>query len=64
MKKTPNCPKCKGSMVARKGPKGDFFGCSNYPKCTATSNKRFPLHTFGGDFMDNVVAGDFNTRKG
>ena len=65
MIKLPTCPHCKDLMVARKGKHGDFFGCKNYPKCKFTSTKRF----FAGpesnsDFLDNVVPGDFNTRKG
>jgi len=27
------CPKCGVPMVKRKGPYGDFFGCSNWPTC-------------------------------
>ncbi|MBB5395060.1 UvrD-helicase domain-containing protein [Mucilaginibacter sp. AK015] len=27
------CPECQGSMVLRKGPFNDFYGCSNYPDC-------------------------------
>lgn len=27
------CPRCRGSLVLRKGKYGEFFGCSNYPKC-------------------------------
>ena len=27
------CPKCGGKLILRKGQYGDFFGCSNYPKC-------------------------------
>ncbi|WP_319764064.1 DNA topoisomerase [Maridesulfovibrio sp.] len=31
------CPKCKtGFLKPRKGPKGKFWGCSNYPDCNAT----------------------------
>jgi len=65
MNKTPTCPRCKVLMVARKGRHGDFFGCSNYPECKFSSSKRF----FAGpenkeDFLDNVLPGDFNTRKG
>lgn len=31
------CPNCgKGSLVQRKGPFGQFFGCSTYPKCNFT----------------------------
>ncbi|MDD7792882.1 restriction endonuclease [Clostridium sp. 'White wine YQ'] len=28
------CPSCGGKLVLRKGPYGEFLGCSNYPKCT------------------------------
>ena len=28
-----NCPKCGGSLIRRSGKYGDFYGCSNYPKC-------------------------------
>ena len=31
-----SCPKCNGYMVQRKGKFGEFFGCSNYPKCKFT----------------------------
>jgi ssDNA-binding Zn-finger/Zn-ribbon topoisomerase 1 len=27
------CPRCSGVLVLRKGKYGDFWGCSNYPKC-------------------------------
>lgn len=30
------CPRCGGALVLRKGPKGSFYGCSNYPKCKFT----------------------------
>jgi DNA helicase-4 len=31
------CPKCKmGTLVERKGPKGQFLGCSSFPVCTHT----------------------------
>lgn len=26
------CPRCGGRLILRKGPYGDFYGCSNYPK--------------------------------
>lgn len=29
------CPKCGKPMVKRTGPKGDFYGCSDYPRCRA-----------------------------
>lgn len=31
------CPKCGGKIVNRNGKFGDFYGCSNYPKCKYTS---------------------------
>ncbi len=34
-----NCPKCKeGQLIHRNGSKGEFLGCSNYPKCKYTKN--------------------------
>lgn len=27
------CPKCGGSLILRKGQHGEFYGCSNYPRC-------------------------------
>lgn len=30
------CPKCNGCLVKRKGKFGEFYGCSNYPKCRFT----------------------------
>ncbi len=30
------CQKCGGNMTIRKGPYGNFAGCSNYPKCNNT----------------------------
>lgn len=30
------CPRCGGALVLRKGTKGSFYGCSNYPKCKFT----------------------------
>lgn len=30
------CPRCRGNLVLRNGKYGDFWGCSNYPKCTFT----------------------------
>jgi RNase P protein component len=32
------CPKCESVMAVRKGSKGDFLGCVNYPKCDGTKN--------------------------
>lgn len=30
------CPYCKTELVLRKGKYGEFYGCSNYPKCRYT----------------------------
>lgn len=30
------CPSCGGKLVKREGKYGEFFGCSNYPKCRFT----------------------------
>lgn len=32
------CPRCNGRLVRRMGENGEFYGCSNYPKCTFTKN--------------------------
>lgn len=32
------CPDCGGSLVLRKGKFGNFYGCSNYPKCKFKMN--------------------------
>ena len=35
------CPKCKGRMVKRNGPRNQFYGCTNYPHCNGiTALKR------------------------
>ena len=35
---TPYCTECGAPMVRRKGKNGEFYGCSNYPKCQRTQN--------------------------
>ena len=32
------CPNCKGKLILRNGRYGEFFGCSNYPKCKYVKN--------------------------
>jgi hypothetical protein len=32
----PTCPKCGAPMRLRRGAKGEFYGCSQYPNCKAT----------------------------
>jgi ssDNA-binding Zn-finger/Zn-ribbon topoisomerase 1 len=34
------CPICDSDMIVIKGPYGDFWGCSSYPKCTHSESKR------------------------
>ena len=36
MKEQKICPYCKTELVLRHGKVGDFYGCSNYPKCKYT----------------------------
>ena len=33
------CPRCGSKLVLRDGKNGEFFGCSNYPKCKFTKTK-------------------------
>lgn len=30
----PDCPKCEGKLIKRRSEYGEFYGCTNYPKCT------------------------------
>ncbi len=39
MKKQKICPYCKKELVLRKGKNGEFYGCSNFPKCRYTLKK-------------------------
>lgn len=32
------CPRCGGKLILRNGKYGNFYGCSNYPKCAYTHN--------------------------
>lgn len=32
------CPRCGSFLVLRSGPKGEFYGCSTFPKCRYTMN--------------------------
>jgi restriction system protein len=32
------CPKCGSDVVLRRGSKGEFYGCSSFPKCRYTIN--------------------------
>ena len=33
------CPRCGGELVLRNGKYGQFYGCSNYPRCKYTTNE-------------------------
>ena len=33
------CPRCGGNLVLRNGKYGQFYGCSNYPRCNYILNK-------------------------
>jgi restriction system protein len=33
-----SCPKCGSEVVLRKGNRGEFYGCSSFPKCRYTKN--------------------------
>lgn len=32
------CPRCGSNLVKRRGSRGEFYGCSGYPKCKFTQN--------------------------
>jgi len=34
-REAPTCPECQAPMKARTSARGPFWGCSNYPHCTA-----------------------------
>lgn len=34
------CPLCEGKLVKRNGKRGKFYGCSNFPRCRFTCNKK------------------------
>lgn len=40
------CPRCGGKLVYRKGKYGDFWGCSNYPKC------RFTMKAYEDNYLE------------
>ena len=36
---TPSCPSCGIKLVLRSGARGDFWGCSKYPRCQYKLNR-------------------------
>ncbi len=45
------CPRCGYSLVLRSGKYGDFFGCSNYPKCRFTK----PIERRNNYFLNKLA---------
>lgn len=45
------CPRCGHSLVFRSGKYGDFFGCSNYPKCRFTK----PIEQRNNYFLNKLA---------
>lgn len=45
------CPRCGHRLVLRNGKYGDFFGCSNYPKCKFTK----PLEQKNNYFLHKIT---------
>ena len=41
----PQCPRCHKPMMERKGPRGSFWGCSDYPTCRGTRNIETPVES-------------------
>jgi len=41
-----NCPECGGALRERKGSNGNFYGCSNYPKCKYTQSMESGVDKF------------------
>lgn len=44
--RTPTCASCDIKMVLRRGDKGDFWGCRNYPKCRSAFSAGTKASTF------------------
>ena len=44
----PKCPTCGGALIKRHGKNGDFWGCSNYPKCRTTFDDKDGKPDFDG----------------
>ncbi len=44
----PKCPTCGGALVKRNGKNGEFWGCTNYPKCRTTFDDKDGKPDFDG----------------
>jgi hypothetical protein len=36
------CPRCSSHMILRNGTRGQFYGCSRFPRCRGTKNYEMP----------------------
>ena len=56
------CPHCNSALVKRNGKNGEFWGCSNYPKCRTTFNDKDGKPDFEGkkNIRQNSSTNDFN----
>lgn len=48
------CPRCGGRLVRRQGPRGEFFGCSNYITTRCSYTRRIPRRLNASDHPGNV----------
>ncbi len=58
----PKCPTCGGALVKRHGKNGDFWGCTNYPKCRTTFDDKDDKPDFDGKkflYAQNFNPADF-----
>ena len=47
------CPKCGNKLIIKQGKKGNFLGCTNYPKCKFTSNIQEEYNTLENNYKNN-----------
>lgn len=59
------CPLCGLPVKEKEGKFGRFWGCSGWPKCTATWNEKFIPNREVRDYLKNKKKnGDFSIEKG
>jgi DNA topoisomerase-1 len=56
--KTP-CPKCGGKLTVKKGKRGTFIACGNYPECSFTANMTTDA---GGNVVPEILKVDENVK--
>ncbi|MDO5537790.1 MAG: DNA topoisomerase, partial [Desulfovibrionaceae bacterium] len=61
----PSCPRCGRPMKLRKGPRGEFWGCSNFPRCRGTLQyeEGLALAQGGGAGADAAAGGETSSGK-